>query len=81
MDKSVEDVELALLEINEEIVYTMEYEFENADDKDDACSRFDRMFEARPSLLTGTVSGRGESVYNACENYISDGGKIIMRIV
>ena len=79
IDEALENVELSLLYVDEEIVYTMEHEFEELTedtDKDTACARFERMFEARPSLLR-TDSGRGESVYNGCTSYISDrDGKI-----
>ena len=82
----MEDVEAAVAKIDEEIVYTMENAFDTAaeKDKDDVCDRFDRMFQARPSLLR---KSRGLSVQNDCKVYLtktpvklSTDGKVIIRI-
>jgi hypothetical protein len=78
-DEAIERTQDAMRGVDEEIVYTMEYLFDQLTEEDDKiakCEVYTKMFEARiHNKLLKVSSGKGISLQNKCTPYQNSGGK------
>ena len=69
-DEAIERTQDAMRGVDEEIVYTMEYLFDQLTDEDEKiakCAVYTKMFEARiHNKLLHVSSGKGKSLQNKC---------------
>ena len=77
-DEAIERTQDAMRGVDEEIVYTMEYLFDQLTEEDDKiakCEVYTKMFEARiHNKLLKVSSGKGISLQNKCTPYQNSGG-------